>query len=151
MRVLSIILVLFVSFPAFATPSTGVGVTLGSPNGVTGRTWLTEEKSLDYGGGWSLFDSSKFEIYSDYLWNRSDTFEINNEKFDLFFGGGLALRNHSGGGNELVLGPRLPVGVSYEFSHPDVEVFALFAVNVGLIPRSDVFVDLHLGVRFYLF
>jgi len=50
-----------------------------------------------------------------------------------------------------VLGPRLPVGVSHEFSNPDLEVFAAFALNIGLIPHSAIFFDLHLGVRFYLF
>ncbi|MGZ3652820.1 MAG: hypothetical protein ACXWR1_08610 [Bdellovibrionota bacterium] len=142
----------FLSFPALAeTPSTGLGVTLGSPNGITARHWLSQENSIDAGAGWDLLDSGKFEMYSDYLWNRPDTFEINGEKFDLFFGGGLALRSHSGNGNELVIGPRLPVGVSYEFTHPDLEVFAALALNVGIIPHSDVFLDAHIGVRFYLF
>lgn len=147
-----IALFLFFSAPAFAAPSTGLGLTLGSPNGVTGRTWLTEENSLDYGAGWGLLESSKFEVYSDYLWNRSNLFEINGEKFDVFFGGGLSIRTHSGNGeNEVVFGPRLPVGFSYEFTNPDLELFALFALNVGVIPHSNVFVDAHVGARFYLF
>jgi hypothetical protein len=133
-------------------PSTALGLTLGSPNGVTGRTWFSSDTSLDYGAGWSLMDSNQFEIYSDYLWAKSGRLELNGEKFDLFYGGGLSLRTHSGkGDHDLVFGPRLPVGVSYEFSHPDLEVFALFALNVGVVPSSDVYLDLHVGARFYLF
>ena len=47
--------------------STGVGLTLGSPNGLTGRTWVTEENSFDYGFGWGGFSSRKFQVYTDYL------------------------------------------------------------------------------------
>ncbi len=154
-NVFSLLLVLLIfSLPRAEAEvgDTGIGLTLGSPNGVTGRTWISKENSIDYGAGWSLMDSSRFELYSDYLWANSGRFELNGEKFDLFFGGGLSLRSHSGKNNsELVFGPRLPVGVSYEFSHPDLEVFALLALNVGVIPSSDVYLDLHLGVRFYLF
>lgn len=132
--------------------STAIGVTVGSPNGITGRTWLNDENSFDYGAGWSVMDSKQFEVYSDYLWSRNGIFELNEEKFDFFFGGGLVLRTNSGNtGSDLVFGPRLPVGVSYEFSQPDLELFALFALNVGVIPSSDLFVDLHVGARFYLF
>lgn len=135
-----------------ANSSTGIGVTVGSPNGFTGRTWFNHESSIDYGAGWSLSDSRQFEIYSDYLWNRAGLIEIGDRAFDLFFGGGLALRSHSGkADNDLVIGPRIPVGASYTFTNPDLELFALFALNVGMIPSSDVFVDLHVGARFYLF
>jgi hypothetical protein len=157
MKLFLILSALLFAFPALAAHDTGagastaLGVTLGSPNGITGRTWITPESSIDYGGGWSIQDGHQFEAYADYLWNRPDTFELNEQKFDLFFGGGLALRSHSGNGDELVLGPRLPVGVSYEFAQPALELFALFAVNVGIVPSSDVFFDLHVGARFYLF
>lgn len=144
---------LFLSLPAFADSfDNGIGLTLGSPSGITGRTWLNEENSIDAGVGWGIVDSSKFEFYGDYLWNRSDAFQINDVNFDFFFGGGASLRTHSGqGDNEAVFGPRIPLGVSHSFSNPDLEVFAVFALNVGIIPHSDVYVDLHVGARFYLF
>lgn len=144
---------LFLSVPAFATPeSTGIGLTLGSPYGVTGRTWLDKEKSIDYGVGWDLLNSDKLMVYSDYLWNRPDSFEINGEKFDVFFGGGLVLRTHSATNEDTaVFGPRVPVGVSYWLTHPDMELFAQFALDLGLVPHADVFVDLNVGVRFTIF
>jgi hypothetical protein len=152
MRNLLVMSALFLSLPAFAASSTGVGLTVGSPNGLTGRTWLTDENSLDYGLGWGLGGGSKFEVYGDYLWNRPGMFEIGGEKFDFFFGGGAVIRTHSGkADDEVVFGPRLPVGVSYEFADPDLELFTAFALNVGIVPHSDVFFDLHLGARFYLF
>jgi hypothetical protein len=154
MKIFYVLSAIFLSLPAFAASdySTSLGVTLGSPYGVTGRTWLREENSIDYGFGWDLLDSSKFEVYSDYLWNQKNRFEINSNSFDLFYGAGLELRSHTGPNNNSVdFGPRLPVGVSYYVTHPDVELFAVFAFNIGIIPHSDVFIDLALGARFMIF
>jgi hypothetical protein len=143
---------LFATLAAHAEETTGVGITAGSPWGLTGRTWMNTENSIDYGFGWDLLNSSKFQVYGDYLWSRPDTFEINGEKFDLFFGGGLVLRTHSATDeNTAVFGPRFPVGVSYFFAHPDLEVFGALALDVGLIPKSDVFVDVVAGARFNLY
>ena len=137
---------------AHAAQGTGLGLTLGSPNGVTGRTWFSDENSLAYGAGWGLLEGNKFQVYADYLWNRPHTFEINGEPFALFFGGGVGIRGKSGKNDgEVVFGPRLPVGMSYLFADPSLELYALGAVNVGIIPSSDVYLDVHVGARFYLF
>jgi hypothetical protein len=143
----------FLSLPAVAdTAGTGLGITLGSPSGITGRTWIDGVNSFDYGAGWGIIDSNKFEVYGDYLWNRADAFELNEAKFDFFFGGGISLRTSSGqNDNEAVFGPRIPVGFSHTFSNPNLELFAVAALNVGIIPHSDVYFDLHVGARFYLF
>ena len=76
MRILLALLAFVVSPAVFAAESTGAGLTVGSPYGFTGRTWLSQENSLDYGLGWDLLNSHKLEAYSDFLWNRPDAFEI---------------------------------------------------------------------------
>jgi len=137
---------------ASAYSNTGVGLMLGVPSGVTGRSWVSDENSIDYGAGWSIVDGNRFQVHADYLWARPHTFELNEEKFDLFFGGGVGVRTKSGSNdNEVVFGPRLPVGISYLFKNPDLELFALTALNLGLLPSFDVYFDLHVGARFYIF
>jgi len=138
--------------PAAFGEGTGLGLTVGNPTGATGRTWIDNGRSLDYGFGWAVTDSKRFQLYGGHLWSRADAFRLNEESFDFFFGAGLAMRNRAGkSDNELSFGPRVPVGVSYLFGHPNLELFGLFAVNVGLVPATEVFLDLHLGARFYLF
>lgn len=153
MRFLFVILALFPFSPALAQDrDTGIGLTLGNPVGLTGRTWLSGENSLGYGAGWAITDTNKFQVYADYLWARPHAFEVSGERLDFFFGGGLGLRSNSGKSDgELVFGPRIPVGVSYEFSDPDLEIYLLAAFNAGLIPSADIYLDLHLGARFYVF
>lgn len=129
---------------------TGLGIMLGSPNGIVGRTWFDHSHSIDYGAGWNLLDTNRFQVHADYLWMRPDLIDINGTKFDLYFGAGFGFRTHAGkGDHETVFGPRIPVGASYEFKDPNLELFSEFAVNMGLIPSSDVYVDLAIGARFY--
>ncbi|HEY8279456.1 MAG TPA: hypothetical protein VIH99_07535 [Bdellovibrionota bacterium] len=140
------------AWAAASATRTGIGATIGNPLGITGRTWFNEENSFDYGLGWGISDSRRFHVYADYLWNKADAFDMNDEPFDFFFGGGLAMRTNSGrGDSETVIGPRLPVGVSYEFAKPKLELFLAGALNMGLLPSSDFWVDIHVGARFYLF
>lgn len=152
MRTLLVVLlaVFSASGSAFAgSGGTGVGVVLGSPNGVTARHWLNDQQSLEGAAGWSLLDSH-FQLNANYLWNQAAAVTIGSENFDLFFGIGASLRSKSGtASNEVVFGPRLPVGLAYEFANPDIELFTQAALNVGLVPSSDVYVDLNVGVRFY--
>ncbi len=138
-------------FPAlsFAGEGTGVGIVLGSPNGFTARHWVSESESIEGAVGWSI-TKSRLQVNANYLWTKPDSIQIGEETLDLFFGAGLALRTKSGKGDgEVIFGPRVPVGLAMEFQDPNLEIFAQVAVNVGIVPSSDVFLDGNLGVRFY--
>jgi hypothetical protein len=152
---LAAVVVMLVSARAEAlvdrVPGTGLGLTIGSPMGVTARHWLSADTSLEAGAGWSL-SNSRFQVNGSYLWNRAGLFQVGEEPIDLFFGLGLSLRTKSGTADgEVVFGPRLPVGVSFWVTDPDIEFFLQGALNVGLIPSSDLYVDAGVGLRFYLF
>jgi hypothetical protein len=136
------------SAPAFAGTGTGVGVMVGSPNGITARQWIDDAQSVDAAAGWSLIDSH-FQVNANYLWSQPEALQLGDRLFDAFFGLGLSLRTKSGAGDEVVFGPRLPAGLSYEFANPDVELFTQVALNVGLVPSSDLYLDANIGLRFY--
>ncbi len=145
----ALFLLFFFSLSAQAGEGTGIGVVLGSPNGITARHWFNEENSIEGAAGWSITDS-RFQVNGNYLWTKPDAIQLGEETFDLFFGGGLSMRSKSGKQDgEVVFGPRLPVGVSYEFTNPDIELFVQAALNIGIIPSSDMYLDGNLGVRFY--
>lgn len=134
---------------AQAEGQTGVGVILGSPNGITVKHWVYEDAALEANLGWSI-SGSKFQVSTNYLFVKPEAFEVSEELFDFFFGAGLSLRSKSGKQDgEVVFGPRLPVGVSYQFAKPDMELFLQAALNVGIIPTSDIYADANLGIRFF--
>ena len=150
-RFLILALGLILAAPAHAGTGTGVGVLLGSPNGITARHWLDENNSIEGAAGWSLTDS-RFQVNANYLMSHPDLVQIGEEAFDLSYGIGLSLRTKSGKQNgEVVFGPRLPLGLGYEFTDPNIELFTQVALNVGLIPSSDLYLDANIGVRFYFF
>ena len=148
-RKIIVVALALVSGSALASEGTSVGVMLGTPNGITARHWISEDQSVDAGAGWSL-SKSRFQLHSDFLWNKPGLIEIGQEKFDLYFGGGLSLRTRSGSAdNEVVFGPRLPIGAAYEFTQPDIELFTQLALNVGIVPSSDIYLDANVGIRFF--
>lgn len=136
---------------ANAAVGTGVGVMVGSPNGITARHWINENNSIDAAAGWSL-SKSRFQVNGNYLFSHPDLIQLGDETFDLFYGLGLSLRTKSGKQNgEVVFGPRIPLGASYELTDPDMELFSQIAFNIGLIPSSDLYLDVNIGVRFNIF
>jgi len=145
------IILLSLLFPILsqAAGETGLGVILGTPNGITAKHWISENAALDANLGWSI-SGSKFQLNANYIFVKPEAFEISEELFDFFFGAGLSLRTKSGKQDgEVVLGPRLPLGVSYQFAKPDMELFLQAALNVGIVPSSDIYADANLGVRFF--
>lgn len=149
MKTFLLLSLFFVGTAAQAAAGTSVGVVLGSPNGITARHWLNEENSIDGAAGWAITDS-RFQVNGNFLWSKPGAIVIGQEDFDLFFGAGLSIRTKSGtANNEVVFGPRLPIGLAYEFANPDIEVFTQAALNVGIIPSSDLYLDANIGVRFY--
>jgi hypothetical protein len=150
-RFLLLALGFLIATPAYAGNGSGVGVLLGSPNGITARHWIDEKNSFEGAAGWALTDS-RFQVNANYLLTHPDLLQIGEETFDFFYGIGLSLRTKSGKQDgELVFGPRLPAGLGYEFTDPNIELFTQVALNVGLIPSSDLYLDANIGVRFYFF
>lgn len=135
---------------AHANSNTGVGLILGAPSGISARHWVESDRSIEANFGWSVLSKSRLYVNASYLWNKVDVFQVKDEAFDVFFGGGLSVRTKSGTQDgELVFGPRVPVGVAYLFTDPKIELFGEAGLNVGIIPSSDIYLDAGVGVRFY--
>lgn len=150
MKNIIITLLLLTSSAAYAGEETGIGLVLGMPSGISARHWIASDRSIEVNAGWSIVSKSRFLLNASYLWNKNDVVELKDETFDVFFGGGLSVRTKSGNQDgELVFGPRLPVGLSYFFADPKIELFGEAGLNVGIIPSSDIYFDAGLGVRFY--
>lgn len=147
-----LLICLAIMAPAFAQAreGTGVGLLLGAPSGFTARHWFSPDRSFHVDAGWSLADENKFHVQGAYLWDRPGVIAIGDETLDFFFGAGASVRTKSGKKNDdVVVGPRLPGGVSYFLQDPDLELFAQLGLTVGFIPSSDIFLDAAVGLRFY--
>ncbi len=92
----------------------GVGLYLGSPLGITAKYDLDEELSvvggLGFGGGLIVSGGVQYNFVD---------FSIEDLVFNVYFGGNLGITF----GTTFNIGLQVPVGISYYFKDPAIEIF----------------------------
>jgi len=115
------VLLLAIMIPVTAADTNGkdfgVGLYLGSPLGITAKYDLDEELSVVGGLG---FGGSALIINGGVQYNFID-FSIEDLDFNVYFGGNVNIK--FGGTPSFNLGIEVPVGISYYFKDPAIEVF----------------------------
>ena len=129
----------------------GLGLELGSPFGLNGKYFLSDDRALNFGIGW-IYDRYYYDgrdgtnIYLDYLFHP---FSItNNPTFQLpfFVGVGGRIWNFSGCNgcrdDGDAFGVRVPVGIAFDFNKVPLDVF------IQLTFVADIFFNYDRGDRF---
>jgi hypothetical protein len=139
------------SFCGFAEAgSFGLGAVVGDPTGVSLKIWLDQTHAIDGAFAWSLSGPTALHVQSNYLAHEMSFFKIGKAPFNLYYGAGGRLTSYSDKKKSgLGLGARAPLGASYQFYRPSVEIFAELAAVLELVPSTDVFVNVGVGGRFY--
>lgn len=146
---------------SFGASGFGAGILLGSPSAISGKYWLNSKTAIDAGLSFGL--SQYYTIYSDYL---------------LHFPGGFGSRDHFvsqlipyigvGGVLGIVtedratednyvgkksgsagLGVRVPIGIEWKSQQPSLGVFVEIAPGLSIMPKTDMFVNGGVGIRYY--
>jgi len=146
MKLLTLALISLFSLQAFAAKDLGVGFTLGHPTGVSARKWLEDTKSIDAAAGWSFGSDPHLILQGAYVFHFKDSLYFNDKHpLDAYVGvGGLIDFD-----DEIEIGARLPVGLSYYFNNREAEGFAEFAPILQLVPKTNFGAQLALGMRIY--
>lgn len=137
-----------------STGQIGLGVIIGSPTGLSFKTFTSETNAFDAGLAWSVGHYDAVNIHADYLWHHFDVFEgIDRGQLPVYYGIGGRLvfaddHPHRGDDNA-VLGVRIPAGINYLFEEAPIGVFLELAPVVNIIPSSDLDLDGAIGARFY--
>ncbi len=70
----------------------------------------------------------------------------------MYYGVGVRLleyrRKDDDENHNLRVGVRLPIGIAYRTTNPDLEIFGELAAILDVAPRTDVTIDAGIGVRF---
>ncbi len=129
----------------------GIGVTVGTPTGLTAKYWLDKYNAVDFATGWS-FRNDKFYFHINYLMHNYSILEKGKSKTNLKgeipLYAGIGLRTKFGKGEDEV-GFRIPLGITYLFGEMPLDVFLEFAPSLNLYPETDFFIDASLGLRYY--
>jgi len=146
MRTLVLAAVLAAASPAHADRGPlGIGIIAGEPTGLTGEYRLSDRTAIDMALGFDLFADRDLYVHADFLFILPD----------LLGGGSVGLSPYLGPGaflvavHDVVLGARVPFGLSLDFTKAPLQIFIELAPRLEIIP--DVHLDLGgaLGFRYY--
>jgi hypothetical protein len=122
-----------------------LGVVLGNPTGISGKLMKNSLKGIDGVVGFSIGRHTEVSIHSDYLF-YSPEFIYLQETYpvDLYYGIGGRMEFS----DTIQLGPRLPLGLQYNYSEKNAELFVEIAPIVDLLGTFGLEVNLSLGARY---
>jgi hypothetical protein len=83
------------------------------------------------------------------LWDRARSFSTTEGPIDLYYGLGVRMIavNRGSQDGKIAIGPRAPLGLIYNFNDPNVEIFGELSLALDLTPKTDVDLDVGIGVR----
>jgi hypothetical protein len=154
MKKIVAVLALVLSFVSghWASADSGLGVILGGPTGISGRTSLDSQHSLDLALAYSHHPYYGFYIHGTYLRDAARLFPVanNNAPLELYYGLGLRVISINKGkyDGDIAVGPRAPVGLLYNINNPNLELFGEISLALDIVPRTEVDLDVGVGVRF---
>jgi len=145
----------------------GLGLELGSPFGLNGKFFLSDDRALNFGVGviydrYYYDDRDGFHVYLDYMFHP---FSItNNPTFQLPFyvGVGGRLWNVNDGrfnDDATALGVRVPLGLAFDFNKVPLDIFVQltfvadlffgYSDNNRTYDRAGIHIEGSVGIRYW--
>jgi hypothetical protein len=144
MSTASILFVLSTSIGWAQDKGFGLGVILGEPTGVSGKSWISQRTAIDGGLAWSFRGAGSVHIHADHLWHFLGVPEA-SERFSVYVGVGGRIATL----DESVLGVRFPVGLVWWPKDAPLDVFVEFVPILDLAPASEFDANGGIGVRYF--
>ncbi len=133
----------------FAFAESSLGVVLGDPTGLSGRTSLDGSHSIEGAIAYATGNHGGLHIHGTYLWDEANQFATRSGPINLYYGLGARLIRIDGGDNkgDISIGPRAPLGLLYKFKNPSIEIFGELSLALDILPSTDVDLDACIGAR----
>lgn len=159
--ILSILLIICLATVKGQDFGFGLGIMVGEPTGISGKSWIGGDRAIDFGLAWGLWRGGYLHVHADYLFHAANVINVNTGKFLIHYGPGLRLRSWSNGrywyrgryydedGGRVSLGVRVPVGLTYLIDGAPVDLFLEVVPTMDLLPGTYLDLDAGLGVRYY--
>lgn len=125
--------------------STGFGIIIGGPTGLSVKTWKGRSVAYDAAIAWSTGKNDRLHVHADYLIHNYGFINLSGNSIPVHYGMGGILR-FDGNAN---FGVRMPVGISYRFKALPFEGFAELVPILFLLPGTDFQLDAAVGLRYY--
>lgn len=146
MKKITVVLFALVLVVSVSAQESGIGVGL-STDGLAGKYWMGENAlSIHFGGGISV----------DYLLHDNEMVNIAEGPTPVYYGAGLGMSitevtdTNGDTDNELNLGIRGVLGISYYFSSFPVDIYTELTPSVGVLGGGGVdLINFELGARYF--
>ena len=140
-----------------AKDGVGVGIMIGEPTGLSLKKWVDTTRAIDAGIAWSFSDNASLHFHGDYLFHRFDILSVPELRgvLPVHFGLGFRLKlkedNRGRGRNDddVMVGIRVPFGVSYLFADAPADIFAEIVPILDVAPKTDFRLNAAIGARYY--
>lgn len=124
----------------------GIGIVVGSVNGLSIKNWVSREHAFQFDLNWDL-SYGALGIGAAYLIHNFSIIEADNNKFPLYFGIKGWADFASGG---ITAGIQVPLGISWVPRNAPIDVFAQIEPGISIIPSMRFSPGGGIGIRFWL-
>jgi hypothetical protein len=138
----------------------GLGLVIGDPTGLSGKTFVSETNAIDFAVGLGFIDGNHLHVHADYLWHF-DIKRWSSVQLDLHLGVGPKLGiglGHDDGPSEkkgrghddwIGIGARAPIGLTVRFLDAPFDVFVEIAAGLWIIEDPGFDLDAAIGGRYW--
>ncbi|MCK6594822.1 MAG: hypothetical protein L6Q33_06455 [Bacteriovoracaceae bacterium] len=127
-----------------------LGFILGAPTGISAKKELGNDRAVDAALAYSLRKEESLVIHANYLFENQFAFHIQDlATLNLYYGigGRFAFIDEGKDKDKIAIGPRAPIGLTYDFAQVPVQTFVELSATLDLIPDTDVDFDAGIGAR----
>ena len=126
------------------------GFILGAPTGLSLKKELENALAVDAALAYSLRKRESLVLHANYLFENQFALHIQDlATLNLYYGlgGRLAFIDEGKDKDKIAIGPRAPIGFTYDFTNVPVQTFIELSATLDLIPDTDVDFDAGIGAR----
>lgn len=130
----------------------GLGLIIGEPSGLSAKVFVSGPHGVQAHLGFGVGRRGFLVVIVDYLFHVTNLVPPIGDVGFLWpyagIGGRLGVLERRND-EDVIFGVRIPLGASFGFNAVPIEVFAEFAVGIGLLPETRAIFDGGIGGRYY--
>lgn len=123
----------------------GLGVIVGEPSGISGKSWLSPKTALAGALAWSLETEEALHFHLDHVFHDFDSMPLEQGMLAFYYGFGGRVKFS----RESTVSIRIPIGLNYLFENAPVDVFLEVVPMLDLIPGTEFNMNGGIGIRYF--
>jgi hypothetical protein len=123
----------------------GMGVILGDPSGISGKSWISRKTAFVGAVAWSLQRDEALHLHLDHLFHDFNAIRADRGTMALYYGFGGRIKF----ANKSTISARIPIGMDYLFEDAPLDLFLELVPMLDLIPRPELNLNGGVGIRYF--